>query len=214
MDSSPCDGRTTPNFPRTAARERGLTAAETVVVLALTAALLLVGIPYLDEARRGAALRSVAQQVNGLMVRSRTHAIMRQQTTAVVFEPSPSWRCYVAADGDGDGVRRDDLSAGRDRIVGEVVRLRCRPGGLGILTDERIPNPSGTGWLRGNMNDPVRAGRGDIISFTPTGTATPGSVYMTDHRSQMRVLRIYGATGRVRCMVWKVGWPQWKQTWW
>ena len=64
--------------------------------------------------------------------------------------------------------------------------------------------------VRGNLSDPVRAGRGDIITFTPRGTATPASIYLTDHRARMRVLRIYGGTGRVISKVWRSGWPEWR----
>ena len=118
----------------------------------------------------------------------------------------------MAEDGDGDGVRRDDLDSGRDRIVSELLQLESGGSGLGILADERVPDPMGNGWLVGD--DPIRAGRGNIISFTPDGTATPSSVYLTDRHSQMRVLRVYGGTGRMRALVWKKGWQRWKRTWW
>jgi hypothetical protein len=81
-----------------------------------------------------------------------------------------------------------------------------------VLADAAVPDPLGDGWLTGD--DPIRAGRGNIISFTPRGTATPSSVYLTDHRSQMRVLRVLGGTGRIRTMVWEVGWTAWEQTNW
>ena len=82
--------------------------------------------------------------------------------------------------------------------------------GLGILQSEFVPDPSGRGRLRGNLSDPVRAGRGNMITFTPRGTATPASLYLTDHRARMRVLRVYGGTGRVISRVWRSGWPRWR----
>jgi hypothetical protein len=65
--------------------------------------------------------------------------------------------------------------------------------------------------LRGDPDDPVRAGRGDIITFTPARTATPSSVYLTDHHNRMRVLRVYGATGRVYSLVWRKSWSEWRR---
>lgn len=199
--------------PAAAHAERGLTLTETLAVLATMAFILTLSIPSLGHMHRAAQMRSAAQQVAGLLVRCRARAILNQRTTGVVFERTGGWRCYVAVDGDGDGIRRADLTSGIDQAVGTVVPLRTGAPGLGILAGEPVPNPSGRGRLGGNLDDPVRAGRGDIISFTPGGTATPSSVYFTDHDRRMLALRVVGATGRVRTMTWRSGMEKWKQGW-
>lgn len=180
-----------------------------MVVLLGTA--LAVSMPGLAELQRAAALRAAAQRLSGLMVRCRAQAVMRGQATSLVFEQDEgrAWRCFIAADGDGDGVRHDDLERGRDRILGEVLQLEGAIAGLGILGG-RVPDPGG-GWLNGNPADPVRAGRGDIITFTPASTATPSSVYLTDYHSRMRVLRVYGGTARMYQLTWRRGWPTWRR---
>ena len=192
---------------------RGRTLLELVVVLAVMALMTVAGIPTLDEARRAAALRQASGRLWGMMVRCRAHAIMRVKATALVFERTDSgaWQCFIAEDGDGDGLRRADLEAGRDRVIGQVLHLEGRTAGLGILQDKMIPDPSGWGRLRGDMNDPVRAGRGDIITFTPRSTATPSSVYLTDHHGRMRVLRVTPGTARVYTLVWRDGWKKWRK---
>jgi hypothetical protein len=96
-------------------------------------------------------------------------------------------------------------------VIGEVLALEGVTAGLGILGGVRVPDPSGRGALGGDLSDPVRAGRGDIITFTPRSTATPSSVYLTDHHGRMRVLRVYGGTARVRSLVWRAGWPRWRR---
>lgn len=195
-----------------AARHSGRTLVELVVVLSLTAVMAVAAVPNLAEVRRAAALRGVAGKVWGLMVRCRAHAIMRKRATALVFErvDAAGWRCFIAEDGDGDGLQRTDLDSGRDRVIGEVLALEGLTAGLGILTDVPVPDPSGRGLLGGDLEDPVRAGRGDIITFTPRSTATPSSVYLTDHHGRMRVLRVYGGTARVNSLVWRSGWPKWR----
>ena len=195
-------------------RQRGLSVVEAAAVLVMIAMLAAAILPGLGEARGAAALRMVAGQLRGLMFRCRVHAVMKGRASAVVFErrPDDSWRCYIVEDGDGDGIRRDDITALRDPVVGEVFHFEAGDAGLGILSGEFVPDPSGRGRLRGDLDDPVRAGRGDIITFTPRGTATPSSVYLTDHRSRMRVLRIYGSTGRVICRVWRSGWADWRES--
>ena len=193
-------------------QQAGRTLVEMLVALSVMAMMTVAGAPTLDEARRAAALRGSTGRLWGMMVRCRAHAIMRQRATALVFERagSSSWRCFIAEDGDGDGLRRDDLTSGRDRVIGEVLELGGATAGLGILPDVPVPDPDGSGRLGGDLDDPVRAGRGDIITFTPGSTATPSSVYLTDHHARMRVLRVYGGTARVNSLVWRAGWRRWR----
>ena len=193
-------------------RQRGRSLVGLVVVLCIIAMIAAAGVPSLTEARRAAALREASGRLWGMLVRCRAHAIMRRRATALVFErrTDGAWRCFVAEDGDGDGLRRADLEAGRDRVLGEVLHLEGTTAGLGILADRWVPDPSGRGRLGGNLDDPVRAGRGDIITFTPRSTATPSSIYLTDYHDRMRVLRITPGTGRVYGLVWRTGWKKWR----
>jgi hypothetical protein len=171
-----------------------------------------VGVPNLGEARRAAALAAAAGRVHGLMFRCRADAIMNQRSTGLVFErrSDGSWRCFIAADGDDDGILRRDIESATDPIISEVLEFLPGEAGLGILQGEFVPNPTGRGRLRGDLSDPVRAGRGDIVTFTPQGRATPCSIYLTDHRTRMRVLRVYGGTARVITLVWRSGWNEWR----
>jgi type II secretory pathway pseudopilin PulG len=193
--------------------DTGHTLVEILVALLVLALLVAISVPALEEARRAAALQAVAGRLSGLMVRCRAVAVMRGRATSLVFERTGgvTWRCFIAEDGDDDGVNRSDLLRGRDRVLGEVLHLDGRAAGLGILPGIVIPDPSGRGRLTGDLDDPVRAGRGDIITFTPARTATPSSVYLTDHGNRMRVLRVYGATARVYSLVWRKGWTEWRR---
>ena len=195
--------------------EDGLSLTEALVCLALLAMMAVIAVPSLGDAQRAAALHSATRRLSGLMAECRAFAILHRQSAAVVFEQREdrSWRCFIAEDGDGDGVHSDDLRARRDREVGRVVQIEGRVAGLGFLIDEPVPDPAGRGVIRGNLDDPIRAGRGNIVTFTPRGTAAPSSVYLTDHISRMRVIRVYGGTGRARTLEWRKGWPKWKRVW-
>lgn len=190
----------------------GMSVLEIVLVVAVVAIIVTAALPDLGEIRRAAALGAATSQLKGLLFRCRAYAVMNARATAVVFERGNdgSWRCFIAADGDGDGIRRRDIRRLVDPVIGEVLHFEAGGAGLGILKKEFVPDPSGRGRLRGNLDDPVRAGRGDIITFTPRSTATPASIYLTDHRARMRVLRIYGGTGRVISRVWRSGWSEWR----
>ncbi len=187
---------------------------EALVVSAVVALIVAVTLPGLGEARRAAALGAAARRIQGILFRCRVHAVMKARASGVVFEkrPDQSWRVFIAEDGDGDGILRRDITSGVDPVIGEILHVDADGAGLGILHGEFVPDPSGRGRLRGNLDDPVRAGRGDIITFTPRGTATPSSVYFSDRQARMRVLRIYGSTGRVISLVWRSGWPRWRET--
>lgn len=190
----------------------GMSLVEAILLLAVLMILVAATLPDLVEIRSAAALSSASSQLKGLLFRCRAYAIMNSRATAVVFEhrDDGSWRCFIAVDGDGDGIRTRDIHRLVDPVVGEVLHFEGGGAGLGILQNEFVPDPSGRGRLRGDLDDPVRAGRGNIITFTPRSTATPASIYLTDHRARMRVLRVYGGTGRVISRVWRSGWPKWR----
>ena len=190
----------------------GMSLIEILLVLAVLAIVVAITIPDLAEIRGAAALGAASSRLKGLLFRCRAYAILNSRATAVVFEhrDDGSWRCFIAVDGDGDGIRTRDINGLIDPVVGEVLHLDGGGAGLGILQGEFVPDPSGRGRLRGDLDDPVRAGRGNIITFTARSTATPASIYLTDHRARMRVLRVYGGTGRVISRVWRSGWPKWR----
>lgn len=189
----------------------GLTTVEVVLTTAVSGVLLLVGIPVIEDARRTAAMNQSAARIHGMLVRCRAVAVLRSRNCSVVFDKTDDgdWTCVVAEDGDGDGVRRRDILDGTDPVVGKPLRLEARPAGPGILPGS-IPDPSGNGLLDGDPGDPIRAGRGNIVSFTPRGTATPSSIYISDRAHRMVVLRVYGGTGRIYRLHWRRGWEGWR----
>jgi hypothetical protein len=194
-------------------RQAGISTAELVVVIAVSGFLTMVGGLTLHDVKGGAAMTRSVAQVHGLLVRCRAVAVLRSRRCAVVFDRQAdgSWCCFVAEDGDGDGVRRVDISDGTDPVVDNVIVIDTDVAGPGILGDASVPDPSGRGRLGGDLGDPIRAGLGNIITFSSHGTATPSSVYFTDNSRRMVVLRIYGGTGRINRMSWRRGWSQWKQ---
>lgn len=193
-------------------RQRGMTLIELVICLGLAAMVLMVAIPALGELARSAGIGSVSRMVSTRMAACRAQAVLRGRSVGLVLDklPGGGWICYPVEDGDNDGIRRDDIRAGRDRRLEEPVKIEAYGASPGILSGERIPDPSGRGWLDGDLSDPIRAGRGDIISFSPQGTASPCSIYLTDHRWRMRVIRVYGGTGKLHILKWRPGQSQWE----
>ena len=195
-------------------KERGQTLVEIIVVLVIMGLSLVMAMPLLGKAHREAALRRVTEQVRSQMWRAKSDAAMTGRATALVFDrlSDGGWRCAVVQDGDGDGVRRNDIATGCDYQVGRVLELDADRATLGFIAGCDIPNPSGDGLLGGDREDPVRAGSGDVLTFTAQGTATSGTLYFSDGRQMMRAIRVYGITGRLRTLRWNTEWDRWRVT--
>jgi len=78
-------------------------------------------------------------------------------------------------------VRSDDIASGHDPLIGPGRDLASRYEGVDFgLLDVPIPEvPPGGGTLAA-ASDPVRFGRSDIITFTPHGTSSSGTLYVSD----------------------------------
>lgn len=106
-------------------------------------------------------------------------------------------------DGDGDGIRSDDLRRGIDRITEGPVPVRDRwgiePGYARSLVSLTSPPPDED--RLSNLEDPVRFGSRDIVSCSSRGTITPGTFYLSDGSERQLAVVVAGSTGRVR--VWE-----------
>jgi Tfp pilus assembly protein FimT len=153
----------------------------------------------LSRARVAAAARDLAQD----FARLRSEAIATRRNTAMRLTWTSRGYTYAFyADGDGDGVRGDDIVAGRDPQIGGARDLRSRYEGTDFgLLEVAIPEvPPGPGSLA-PFADPVRFGRSDIVSFSPRGTSSSGTLYVSDGRSTVVAVVLYGGTGRIR--IWR-----------
>jgi type II secretory pathway pseudopilin PulG len=193
-------------------RPTGFTLVEAVIALFILSLAVAIAAPRLARIHRTSALRSVTASVTTKMWKARSEALTSGQATALVFERNPdhSWLCSIVQDGDGDGVRRSDVAAGIDLKIGRVLEIEAGRAGFGILRGVTVPNPNGSGALGGDLEDPIRAGSGDILTFTPDGTASSATLYLTDQHATMRAIRVFGVTGRMRTLAWEVGWPKWR----
>jgi hypothetical protein len=143
------------------------------------------------------------------MARLRSEAITSRRDVAMRLTWSAGRYVYAFyADGDGDGVRSDDIASGRDPLLGAPRDLRSRYEGIDFsLPDSSIPEipPGSAALLPGS--DPVRFGRSDIITFTPRGTSSSGTLYVSDGSGSVAGVVLYGGTGRIR--IWRFDRDRW-----
>jgi Tfp pilus assembly protein FimT len=141
----------------------------------------------LDRSRALAAARYLAQQC-GI---ARFHAAGQGRYVAVRF--TRAGNDYVAqmfVDGNRNGVRTADIAAGIDVPLRPGVTLSADFSGTRIALDPAL----------GLGVDPIGLGGSTLLSFSPVGTATGGTVYVLGRDGTQLAVRVLGATGRTRVL--------------
>jgi hypothetical protein len=110
----------------------------------------------------------------------------------------------LLGDGDGDGVRTQDIDDGVDAQVEPWRPLTHLGRGIGFgFPPGPLPrDPTSGRPIGGSRDDAIRFNSSDLASFSAAGTATPGSVYLTDGRRGFVVVRVTNVSGRVRTLRW------------
>ena len=179
--------------------ERGRSLLEVLIVLALMLVSATMLIPGLRAYSQEAHIKGAAQIFQGRFREAYSAAIRRNAETAIRFETGAGGASYsLYIDGNGNGVLSADISSGRDRrIAGPIaldggltgVRVAINPGTPAIPPDSGTLDPA----------DPIRFGRSNMLSFSPMGTATPGTFYLAGENVQAAV-RVTPGTARVRIL--------------
>jgi len=168
-------------------RVSGYTLLELLFVTALIAIVSAIAVPQslasVDRARAASAARYLASR----MAVARSQAVLRSAHVALRFEDGPSGITFRPfGDGNGDGVLAADIAAGIDAPLDTAVLLGDLYSGVAIA----VAGEAGS--------DPVRLGSSNLLSFTPLGTATSGSVFVRGRDGSQFAIRVLGATGRTR----------------
>ena len=171
-----------------------------------------VSTPALLAALSRGRVVTAARELSQDMARLRSDAIASRRSVAMRLTWSQGRYVYAFyADGDGDGVRSDDIASGRDPVLAPARDLASRYEGVDFgLLDLAIPEvPPNTGALP-PASDPVRFGRSDIITFTPQGTSSSGTLYVSDGTGSVAAVVLFGGTGRIR--LWRFDRERWVWT--
>lgn len=191
----------------------GFTVIELLIVLTFVS-LLSLGVPRVMTWSSGLEVRLAAWELVSTLRLARASAIRLGNNVAVKFSTAPdggvSFTLYE--DGDGDGVRNRDIESGVDPRVGLPRELRHfgRHAWLGFPRGVRPRDPGDPRRRLGRLRDPVRFNRSDLASFGPLGGSTPGSLYLTDGRYHLLVVRVYGGTGKVRILRYDILEERWR----
>jgi type II secretory pathway pseudopilin PulG len=187
-------------------RTEGFTLIELLVSVAFITVLVGTAMPIgadaIDDLHTASAARFLAARIAA----NRMDAISRSRAIGVRFQPStPDYQFAAFVDGNGNGVRTAEITAGIDAPVGRSRQLsddypRVR---FGLA----IGSPDVDG-VRNTSADGVRIGTPRILTVSPDGTATSGTLYVQGRRAQYAV-RVLGATGRTRVLKYDAGARAW-----
>jgi prepilin-type N-terminal cleavage/methylation domain-containing protein len=189
-------------------RDRGFSLVEALLAISIVLVMAAVAVPPFRAHFAEAHLVGAGQQFKSHFRLARSAAVRSSAYTAIRFERRDDGTVWYAVyeDGDEDGVRSADILSGRDRLVSGPFPLSGGAPGVRVGINPGIPAlPPERGELSG---DPVRFGVSDILSFSPMGTATPGTFYLAGDAGQAAV-RVTGGSARVRLMVWRSG--RWRE---
>jgi type II secretory pathway pseudopilin PulG len=184
----------------------GFTLTELLVAVALLMMLVSVALPFggqaIDELRTASAARYLA----GRIATSRMDAIRRSRAVALRFEPAaPDYQFAAFVDGNGNGVRSAEIAAGVDQPIGIPRQLADDFAHVRFGLEIGRPDVDG---VRNASADGVRIGTSRILTVSPDGTATSGTLYVLGRRAQYAV-RVLGATGRTRVLKYDTGAGAW-----
>ena len=134
-------------------------------------------------------LRLAAGELVGVLRLARSWAVRHGANVAVKFRTARDGTVTFTLyrDGDGDGVLNRDIDSGVDPQVepaAAALQLRAR---------RRLRLPAGAAGAGSRLarapgadGDPIRFNQSDLASFSPLGTSTPGSLYLTDGAAAAR----------------------------
>jgi hypothetical protein len=168
----------------------------------------LVSPPFLESVDAVRA-EGAARYLSAKLHRMRMEAIVRSASVGLQFVAVPQGYVFAAhVDGNGNGIRTVDIQNGVDQPISDWERLpdRFADVDFGLLSGlppvESDAAPPGT--------DPIKLGSGSILTFTPLGTSSSGSLYLLGRRGAQYVIRVLGETGRTRVLRFDLRARQWR----
>lgn len=188
--------------------QRGHSLLELLAACAILLLVVVLTLPAFANIGRKRALRAATAELRSSFSQTRARAIARGHHCGLKFAKlAGTWHVAVYEDGDGDGIRNDDITRRVDRMI-ERPRSVFRESSLvsigllpyGIKDPDGDPLPA--------TKSPVAFNRSTICSFSPIGEATPGTIYITDGR-ELWCVRVYGATAKLRALRYDAGRRRW-----
>jgi prepilin-type N-terminal cleavage/methylation domain-containing protein len=184
--------------------QRGHTLLELMIVVAIMLATATVAVPWVRAFSEDASLLGAGREFKGDFRLGWSTAARSGVQTAIRFEEEADGM-YVSVyrDGNFNGVLSVDINSGIDPRIAGPRRLDAGAPGVRVGINDGVPKiPPARGYL--DPSDPIQFGQSNMLSFSPLGTATPGTFYLAGPNAQAAV-RVTPGTARVRLMICRGG---------
>jgi prepilin-type N-terminal cleavage/methylation domain-containing protein len=194
-------------------RQHGQSLAELLCVVAILGILAAFALPAWSRALERALLCDATARIEELLAVTREEAIALDHQRGVKFRRSGDrWTFAVYDDGDGDGIRNDDIDSGVDPLVhGPEPLLFCPSAIAAGIPPGGLPDPDG-GTRLTESNAPVQFNNSTICSFSRDGSATPGTVYLHARGGDAACIRSSGEGGALRVFFCRHGAASWSMS--
>jgi prepilin-type N-terminal cleavage/methylation domain-containing protein len=179
------------------------------VLMAITLMVIVGGaaIPLAHASVDRSRAAGAASYVAGRMALARFEAVRRSAHVAIRFiaQPDGYWlQSYV--DGNRNGVLTRDIALGLDPPITAGERLDYHFSGIEFGIG---PNVTGIDPGPFNTSDPIQIGSSTLLSFSPTGSCTSGTLFIRGLRGNQFAVRVLGVTGRTRIFEFNFGARRW-----
>jgi len=183
---------------------RGFTLLETLVVVVLTGLILAALGPALAQARGSAVTVAGARYLAVTLAALHWKSVAEGRAHGLYFsKDEQGWNWVEVRDGNGNGLRAAEVRDGTDERLGRARRLEEVASGVALGFPEGGPFPEippKRGWID-DLDDPIRIGNTPVLSFSPLGTSSSGTLYVTDRKTRLFAVVLYGRTAKLR--VWR-----------
>jgi type II secretory pathway pseudopilin PulG len=178
---------------------QGYSLVEVLFALAVLVTLGGLAVPQLlatvDHVRAAGAVRYLTTRLHQV----RMEAIVRSKNVALqITQTADGYSFATYVDGNGDGIRTHDMQNGTDPRLTRPERLPDQFSGVDFGVLPELPSPDGSSTALGS--NPIKLGSSNILTFTPLGTSSSGSLYVRSKGNSQYVIRILGETGKTRVL--------------
>lgn len=188
--------------------DAGTTIVELLVVLLVIAVSVALSVPVAASVVDASRARHAATFLSSRFRLARQEAVGLGVNVGVVFDQSAAggWSIRVCRDGSRNGLRRADIQSGDDPCFDGPYRVDELFPSVRVYVDPQLRGPAG----EPGSPDPVRFGTANLVSFSPLGSCTAGSLFLRSRAGTQYVVRVGGATGRIRVLWYEAAISGWR----
>jgi type II secretory pathway pseudopilin PulG len=179
---------------------------ELVLVLALLVLLATVAVPGSSQVIDSGRAREAAGFAASRFRQARQEAVTKARQIAAVFDLREGrWVFSICEDGNHNGIRRADITSLVDPCREGPHDLEVMFPNTRVYVAPDLAGPEGSVASL----DPVRFGTSDMLSCSPSGSCTPGTLFIRSRLGVQYAVRVGSATGRTRILRYETGQRLW-----